>query len=224
MADEPEQTKLEQCGDCLCNAISKFCSLTVVVSMFVGEIVYIVGVFKLAAAWGSLERTVIAHFLGMFLSLITLLGYFYLFLKGQKQIHFMTFLTMLLVVSFMLVSHSIGLASPNVVDCGGNFSYLAQGFKDVTNNVANGVTNITLNRTNVQNLPGAVGGVLINGGPPRGEYDQSLLGCYEQAIVLGGAIVVGFFQLAAVFDVQRVLLRRIRAKTYGERFTEMGIK
>ncbi len=221
MADDPERSKFDECVDCLCSTVAKFCSLTVAFSMFVGWIVYMIGVIRLAAEWGNLERIVVAHFLSMFLSFITLLGYFYLFLKGQKQLHFMSFLTNLLVLSLMLVSHSIGLTAPNVLDCGGNFSYLTNSFGEVAGGVANGITNITLNRT----LSGAVnaGGGVING-PPRGEYDQSLLGCYDQAIILGGAIVVGFFQLCAVFDVQRVLLRRIRAKTYGERFSEMGIK
>ena len=224
MADAPERTKLDQCADCLCNAIAQFCSLTVALSMFIGEIVYLVGVFKLAATWGSFERIVVAHFIAMFFSLFTLIGYFYLFLKGQKQIHFMSFLTGLLVLSFMLVSHSIGLAAPNVLDCGGNFTYLANSFGDVAGGVANDLTNISLNRTLIHNGDNNNGNNNNNNGQPRGEYDQSLLGCYDQAIILGGAIVVGFFQLCAVFDVQRVLLRRVRAKTYGERFTEMGIK
>ena len=219
MADAPEKTKLDQCTDCVCNAVAQFCSLTVVLSMTIGEIVYLVGVFKLAATWGSLERVVVAHFIATLLALLSLVAYFYLFLKGQKQIHFMSFLTGLL-VSFMLVSHSIGLAAPNVLDCGGNFSYLAGSFTDVAGGVANDLANISLNRT-VINTPAPPS---TSDSEARGEYDQSLVGCYDQAIILGGAIVVGFFQLCAVFDVQRVLLRRVRAKTYGERFTEMGIK
>src|SRR3989338_9231027 len=166
MADEPERTKFDQCVDCMCNAVAKFCSLTVAFSMLVGQVVYMVGVVRLAAAWGNFERVVVAHFLAMLFAFITLLGYLYLFLKGQKQIHFMSFLTGLLVVSFMLVSHSIGLTAPNVLDCGGNFSYLAGSFGDVANGVANGITNITLNKT----LSGLSGGVVPPPSPPRGEY------------------------------------------------------
>jgi hypothetical protein len=37
-------------------------------------------------------------------------------------------------------------------------------------------------------------------------------------------LILLLFQLVAIFDVQRLLLQRVRSKTYGERFYEMGIR
>jgi hypothetical protein len=218
MADAPEQSRLEVVVDCLCSAVTRFCSLTVACSMFVGVIVYMVGVMKLLGSWGSMERIVLAHFIAMMFAIVALVGYVWLFLKGQRQVQFMTVLTGILIIAFTLVGHSIGIAVPTVADCGGNFSVInvAQTVGEVAGGVAggiaNGISNISHNRT-------------INGFThPRGSYSQSLVGCHDQSIVLGGALVTAIFELVAIFDVQRVLLRRVRAKTYGERFTEMGIK
>lgn len=209
-----EQSRLDACVDCLCSLVAKFCSLIVAFSMTVGGIVYIIGVAKLTHSWGSMDRIVVAHFCAMISTFLANVCYIYLFLRGQKQVQFMSVLSTLLLISFMLVAHSIGVAAPNVVDCGSNFTVVSDTFGETAGNAVNGavktITNKTLNTT-----------VLIWHG--RGSYDQSLVGCHDQAIVLGGAIVVGFFQLVAIFDVQRVLLRRVRSKTYGEIFVEMGI-
>lgn len=208
-SDAVEQSKWDTCVDCMCSAIAKFCSLVVATSMFLGEIVYMVGVAKLVSTWGGVERIIGAHVVGMAVSLLALIGYLYLFFRGQKQQQFMSFLTILLIVSFTLIAHSVGIAAPSVIDCDNNFT-LIDSFGEVTGNVINGFSNVTLNRTFIKY--------------PVNSYEGSLLGCHDQSIVLGGAIVVGFFQLVAIFDVQRVLLRRVRAKTYGDRFSEMGIK
>lgn len=47
--------------------------------------------------------------------------------------------------------------------------------------------------------------------------------CAGNGVLFAGAFLNILFYLVAIFDVQAVLLSRVKSKTYGERFVEMGI-
>lgn len=52
---------------------------------------------------------------------------------------------------------------------------------------------------------------------------RSQTACSGNGVLFAGAFLNVLFYMVAIFDVQAVLLSRVKSKTYGERFVEMGI-
>eukprot|EP00658_Telonema_sp_P-2_P053170 TRINITY_DN41613_c0_g1_i1.p1 TRINITY_DN41613_c0_g1~~TRINITY_DN41613_c0_g1_i1.p1 ORF type:complete len:115 (+),score=26.06 TRINITY_DN41613_c0_g1_i1:84-428(+) len=57
-----------------------------------------------------------------------------------------------------------------------------------------------------------------------GSLGQSLGNCVDSEIIFAGAFMLIIFHIISLFDTQRMLVSRIKSKTYGERFVEMGIR
>jgi hypothetical protein len=103
----------------------------------------------------------------------------------------------------------LGLSAPTVDDCD-----------------ELGITNATFWKAQVNDL-GNIGYAIAAGTNVStiiGRLGQPITNCVDNEIIFAGGFMLLIFHSVAIFDVQRMLLTRVKAKTYGERFVEMGIK
>lgn len=179
---------------------SKFFSLIIGIFAALACCVYFIGVMRLITARQRFERLEVPHFLGVGFAIISTISYLVLHFIPRKAYRLMYFLTAMLMLSIIFVSHSMGVTGPTVDDCNDDLGETAGHIGDALSNIANATTT------------------------RRGSLGQSLGDCIDETIIFAASVCVIFFHIIAIFDVQRLLLVRVRAKTYGERFVEMGIR
>ena len=183
---------------------TKFLSLIVGVLMAVGVFVYLIGVARYLAAHSGFERLEVPHFFGLAASLVSTVSYLILHCIPKKAYRLLYFVTVSLILSIVMSSHSMGVTGPTVDECDelptNSLNFLGEQLQSAS-------------RNNTQTASLRIGAL-----------GQSLGACEDQAIIFSGCTILLLFQMIAIFDVQRLLLQRVRSKTYGERFYEMGIR
>eukprot|EP00331_Platyophrya_macrostoma_P000069 CAMPEP_0176405616 /NCGR_PEP_ID=MMETSP0127-20121128/431_1 /TAXON_ID=938130 /ORGANISM="Platyophrya macrostoma, Strain WH" /LENGTH=160 /DNA_ID=CAMNT_0017784683 /DNA_START=159 /DNA_END=641 /DNA_ORIENTATION=+ len=158
----------------------------------------------------SFSNTGFAHFLGFLSAIASAVAFTVLHFLPKRAYRMLYLISGILVVSIFLVSHSMGLTAPTVDDCD-----------------SLGLLNITAILAEQANSLGTVGYVILKGGNGTvavGRLGQVLGGCTQSVITFVTALLIIILEVIALFDTQRMLLTRVRSKTYGERFVEMGIK
>jgi hypothetical protein len=177
---------------------SKFFSLILSILCALCTFIYLIGVIRLIGTRGA-TRLQVPHFIGLCFAVGSTVAYLVLHFIPRKAYRLMYALTALLVFSVVFVGHSMGVTAPTVDDCSGDILSTTRGaITDIANKTQNG--------------------------DPKGDLGQSLGDCTDETIIFSASLVLVLTQTVAIFDVQRLLLDRVRAKTYGERFVEMGIK
>ena len=185
-----------------------FFSLITAVCSCIGCFVYVIGVLRFVNTQQTFYRTEVAHFIGMLFAIASTLGYLALFFVAKKSYRVLYLLTFIIVLSLFLVSHSLGLVAPTVDDCD-ELGVFINGFVNRTYTDASNIGN-SLRGGNVTEIRGSLG--------------QSLGNCVDSELIFAGAFLLLVFQMVTLFDLQRTLIGRVKSKTYGERFVEMGIK
>lgn len=191
--------------ECLGTFFRRFFTLIVLVSSMVSCFIYTVGVLRYIRSIGQFKRLEIPHFMALVLAVASTVIYCLLHCSPKKMYRLMYGLSVLLVLSIGMLSHSLGITAPVVDDC--------------DEMSATQLLNSTRAGLHFGNLT-SVQTIAVN----TGSLGQSLGNCVDNQVIFAGAFMLATFQILALFDVQRMLLERVRTKTYGERFVEMGIR
>lgn len=193
----------EMC-DKVMHFIRKFFSIVVALTMSLLTLLYIIGAGRVVTIDRSFGHAGFAHFLAILSAIVTALGYVALHFVPRKAYRLLYALTFMFILSIFLVSHSIGLSAPVVTDC--NRFGMLKNLKSISNITDFGhMTNVT-----DQN-------VII------GSLGERVHICIENALMFATGFINVVLYVVGIFDVQSVLLSRVKSKTYGERFVEMGI-
>jgi len=209
--------KCDDTLECVKVVLFKFFTLIVAGGCGVGAVVYMTGVVKYVGARTALGALDAVNLVGCVSSTICAIFYAYLFFVARKPYRLMYFLSAALVFSLFFTGHSLGLTGPTVFECAGNWSGLANQFGAIQSEVISNVVNGSFYKNQTISGDSTIS-IRV------GDYNAVAIGCLDTMIIFSGALIAAVFGLIAVFDVQRILLKRVRAKTYGERFSEMGIK
>ncbi|AIN96154.1 hypothetical protein LPMP_100840 [Leishmania panamensis] len=190
--------------DTILSFLRKFFSLILAIAMGFLTLLYVIGAGVVTTQAKSFSKSGFAHFLGIIFAITSAMGYLILHFVPRKAYRLLYALTFIMLTTVFLVSHSMGLAAPVVADCG----------------VA-GSLNFTGNYTGI----GSIGSILNdeNQNVTIGRLGQPVAQCKGNALLFAASFLNMFLYVIALFDVQTVLLARVRSKTYGERFVEMGI-
>lgn len=188
--------------DTILSFIRKFFSLILALLIIATSFIYVVGACIIISKDKSFGNSGFAHFLGVLAAILTAIGYIALHFVPRKAYRLLYGLTFMFLVSMFLLAHSLGLSAPTVTDCNADVSYLNLSWEDWTNigHVAQG---------NDSTIIGSMG--------------QKVTQCGANGALFAGAFMTLILYIIALFDVQTVLLTRVKSKTYGERFVEMGI-
>lgn len=190
--------------------LSKFFSLIVAGLSCVASFLYIIGCFKFMSTQGHFSRTEVAHFLGMIISTVATAGYLGLHFVPKRRYRMLYTLSGILVLSVFMCGHSMGLVAPTVDDCENKGLLMG----------ATGLVNQTIwDAVNAKEVV-----IQMNVTEIKGQLGQSLGNCIDSEIIFAGTLMLVLFHIVAIFDTQRMLAARIRTKTYGERFVEMGFR
>ncbi|CUE72167.1 transmembrane protein, putative [Bodo saltans] len=190
---------------------SKFFSIIIAVLLDIITLIYTIGAGHLVRVTDSFTSIGFAHFLGIVSAIASAALYTLLHFVPKRAYRLLYLITFVNVLSLFLVSHSMGLTAPTVDDCDD-----LGAFSNATAILANQTSSI-----------GDITWVILHGGNATaavGRLGQSLGDCTTFALTFATALLIIILQLVALFDTQRMLLTRVRSKTYGERFVEMGIK
>lgn len=190
--------------DTILSFLRKFFSLILAILMAVITLLYVVGAGMVITGAKSFGKSGFAHFLGIIFAIATVIGYLILHFVPRKAYRLLYAVTFLILTTTFLVAHSMGLSAPVVSDC----------------NAIGGI-NISVNYTGI----GSIGQMLNdkNENVTTGTLGEPVAQCNGNALLFAAAFINMFLYVIAVFDVQTVLLARVKSKTYGERFVEMGI-
>ncbi|KPA76028.1 hypothetical protein ABB37_08170 [Leptomonas pyrrhocoris] len=190
--------------DTVLSFLRKFFSLIIAILMAVITVLYVVGVGIVVTGAKSFGKSGFAHFLGILFAIVTVIGYIILHFVPRKAYRLLYALTFILLTTMFLVAHSWGLAAPVVQDCQRN-------------------GNLHINTT--WGGIGSIGTVLgeDNVTITIGSLGEPIAQCNGNAILFAAAFLNMILYVIALFDIQTVLLARVKSKTYGERFVEMGI-
>lgn len=190
--------------DTVLSFLRKFFSLIIAILMALITVLYVVGAGIVITGAKSFGRSGFAHFLGIIFAIVTVIGYIILHFVPRKAYRLLYALTFILLSTMFLVAHSWGLSAPVVQDC----------------NKAGG---IHLNTTWAG--PGSIGTILgdDNVNETIGTLGEPIAQCNGNALLFAAAFLNMILYVIALFDIQTVLLARVKSKTYGERFVEMGI-
>ena len=205
MSLESEDLREKVLGCC-----SKFFSIIIATILAIITLIYMIGAGRLIDVTDSFFSLGFAHFLAILSAVAATIGYCILHVVPRKAYRLLYLITSLLALAIFLVSHSLGLTAPTVDDCD------ELGFFNATQ-----LINATAHSL------GDVGYVILNGGNGTqaiGQLGQAVDHCVDYGLTFASAFILIFFYVIALFDTQRLLLTRVRSKTYGERFVEMGIK
>lgn len=186
--------------------------------MAIAAFVYAVGVLRYIHYLDRFERLEIAHFLGLGGGVTSCVAYLILHFIPKKHYRLLYFLTAVIIFSVIFVGHSMGVTGPTVDDCNSDVDTTARNLGRGAGTV---VGSIPLNGASA--APTETSQAPQPNGPALGNLGQRLDDCGDQTIIFAGAVMLEFFFFLAMFDVQRLLLLRVKAKTYGERIVEMGI-
>ncbi|KAG5510739.1 hypothetical protein GH5_06963 [Leishmania sp. Ghana 2012 LV757] len=195
------------CGsvcDTFLSFLRKFFSLILAISIAFMTLLYVVGAGVVTTRAKSFSKSGFAHFLGIVFAIASVIGYLFLHFVPRKAYRLLYGVTFLMLTTVFLVSHSMGLAAPVVADC----------------SAANSL-HFTGNYTGI----GSIGSILDddNKNITIGRLGEPVAQCKSNALLFAAAFINMFLYVIALFDVQTVLLARVKSKTYGERFVEMGI-
>lgn len=196
----------EKCG----GFCSRFFSLVIAVLLDVLTLIYTIGAGHLVNVSDSFSSSGFAHFLAIVAAVASAVTYTLLHFVPKRAYRLLYLITSILVLSIFLVAHSLGLTAPTVDDCD---EY--------------GLLNVTRIIGDQANSVGDIGFVILKGGNATvavGRLGQVLGDCTETVVTFTTALFIIVLDIIALFDTQRMLLTRVRSKTYGERFVEMGIK
>ncbi|EPY42729.1 hypothetical protein AGDE_01194 [Angomonas deanei] len=170
-------------------------------------LLYVIGAGRLITVEKNFGKIGFAHFLGIVFSIVTAIAYVILHFVPRKAYRLLYGITFLLLLTFFLVAHSLGIAAPTVSDCNADFSF--KNITDWANQHMGDATTIFDNSTGRNVTYGTMG--------------QEIVNCSMDELLFAAAFINLILYVIAVFDVQNVLLSRVKSKTYGERFVEMGI-
>ena len=196
----------EERRDCCVKFVVKFFSLIIAIAACFSTFIYAIGIFRYISAVQRFKRDEVAHFFGLGCAVLSSAMDLALHTMPHKaQPQSLTILTIIMIVASGMVGHSLGLAAPTVDDC------------DETNrqNFFNGT---------IQTVGQISHEVITSPGVTTGSLGQSLGNCRDMQLIFAGCFMFLFFQSIALFDIQRIILKRVRSKTYGDRFVEMGIR
>lgn len=190
--------------DTVLSFMRKFFSLFIAILIAIITVLYVVGAGIVITGAKSFGKSGFAHFLGIIFAIVTVIGYIILHFVPRKAYRLLYALTCTLLVTMFLVAHSWGLSAPVVQDCNNN-----------------GNIHFDKNWT-------GIGGIGVILGDDSKNYTIGSLGepvaqCSGNALLFAAAFLNMILYIVALFDVQTVLLARVKSKTYGERFVEMGI-
>lgn len=205
MSLEAEDFREKLLGCC-----SKFFSIIIAVLLAIMTLIYMIGAGRLIDVTDSFFSSGFAHFLGILAALASTIGYGVLHVVPRKAYRLLYLITFLLALSIFLVSHSLGLTAPTVDDCD-----------------ELGLFNATRLLNETAYTLGDVGYVILQGGNGTaaiGQLGQPVNHCVDYGLTFASAFILILLDVVALFDTQRLLLTRVRSKTYGERFVEMGIR
>lgn len=190
--------------DAILTFLRKFFSLILALAMAFFTMLYVIGAGVVTTQAKSFSKSGFAHFLGIVFSIVSVIGYLILHFVPRKAYRLLYAITFLMLTTMFLVAHSMGLAAPVVADCN-----------------AAGSLNFTGNYTGI----GSIGSILDdnNENVTIGRLGEPVAQCKSNALLFAASFVNMFLYVIALFDVQTVLLARVKSKTYGERFVEMGI-
>lgn len=190
--------------DAILNFLRKFFSLIIALLMAVFTLLFVIAAAIIISKNKSFGKAGFAHFLAIIFSICTVICYLILHFVPRKAYRLLYALTFLLLTTTFLVSHSFGLVAIDVNDCriSGSLSVNASwsGFGDVGSILGDNDANVTI-----------------------GSLGQPVSNCGTNALLFAAAFLNLILYIVALFDVQTVLLARVKSKTYGERFVEMGI-
>lgn len=197
------------------DVVRKFFSIVFAIVMIILTIAFLAVSAKLMHLQKSFTTIGFAYFLTIIFSVVVTLGYVALHLVPRKAYRLLYALTGFFLVTSFLMAHSMGVSALTVNDCrledSFNFTEIVTldaeklgKFERV--NASNGEHNGTHNKTEV-----------------IGTYGEPVSFCPENVGVFVCSFLLLILYVIGLFDVQSVLLSRVKSKTYGERFVEMGI-
>lgn len=197
------------------NALKKFFSVIFAIIIIVLTIAFLACSAHLIHVSRNFEKLGFSYFLAIIFSVVVAIGYLALHLLPRKAYRLLYALTGLFLISALLVGHSMGVSGITVNDCriesSINFTMKIVDEIDEMGNI-NG-WNITIDTNEDKH----------NHTKVIGTYGETVNHCSDNV----GIFVCSFFLLIlyviGLFDVQNVLMSRVKSKTYGERFVEMGI-
>ncbi|CCW71371.1 unnamed protein product [Phytomonas sp. Hart1] len=176
--------------------IRKFLSLIIGLVLTFGVAIYVVGSSFVIFKDDNLGNVGFTHLIAILLSTGTTFIYLTLHFIPRKAYRLLYTITGLLLLSIFFCAHSLGLTVPTVSDCSnGNFQQMSVKSKGGSKDM-----NVVF-----------------------GSIGQEIRTCSGNKMLLVGALITILMMIAAIFQVQMILLNRVRSKTYGERFVEMGI-
>ncbi|KAH9598476.1 hypothetical protein LSM04_009727 [Trypanosoma melophagium] len=197
-----------QCMHTICSFLRKFLSLIIGAIMAFCTLLFVIGAGRVITLERSISHSGFAHLLAIFTSIITVIFYIALHFVPRKAYRLLYFISVMLVLTMFFVAHSLGLAAPIVDDCNAlgliNYSAIVEKWNDLGS-----VGVIFNNHTNKTEAIGKLG--------------ENVRYCVEEELTFASALLLLILYIFALFDVQKVLLTRVKSKTYGERFVEMGI-
>lgn len=190
--------------DTVLSFLRKFFSLIIAILMALLTVLYVVGAGMVITGAKSFGKSGFAHFLGIVFSIITVIGYIILHFVPRKAYRLLYALTFILLTTMFLVGHSWGLSAPVVQDC----------------NAAGGI-HVNTNWSGIGSIGKVLGDDNVN--ITVGSLGEPVAQCNGNALLFASAFLNSILYVIALFDIQTVLLARVKSKTYGERFVEMGI-
>lgn len=190
--------------DTVLSFLRKFFSLIIAILMALITVLYVVGAGIVITGAKSFGRSGFAHFLGIVFAIVTVIGYIILHFVPRKAYRLLYALTFILLTTMFLVAHSWGLSAPTVQDC----------------NTA-GALHVNTTWGGMGSIGSWLGDNDVN--VTIGTLGQPLGQCSGNALLFAAAFLNMILYVIALFDIQTVLLARVKSKTYGERFVEMGI-
>ena len=207
---------VESLKDKVVKFASRFFSLIIAALNCIASLVLIIGFFKFAVTQGTFYRTEVAHFFTAVISTASTIGFLALHLVPRKRYRVLYMLSGMLVLSIFFTAHSLGLVAPTVDDCDekGLLYNVTTLFNTTAGSAHDAVDAVTgRNQTTTSITTSLIGSL-----------GQSLGNCVDSEIIFAGAFMLIIFHIISLFDTQRMLISRIKSKTYGERFVEMGIR
>ncbi|RNF18201.1 uncharacterized protein Tco025E_04586 [Trypanosoma conorhini] len=197
-----------ECMSAVLSFLRKFLSLILGVLLAIFTLLYVIGTGRVITLEQNFAHAGFAHFLGIIFSIVTVICYISLHFVPRKAYRLLYFISVMLVITMFLVAHSLGLSAPVMSDCNElgllNYSEIVGKWKKM------GTMGVIFNNaTNSKEVIGKLGEPVRN--------------CVPQELTFASALLMLILQVIALFDVQKVLLTRVKSKTYGERFVEMGI-
>lgn len=197
------------CIDTSVDFLRKFFSVIIGVLIAIFTLMFLISAASLINKQKSFSKSGFAYFLAILISIATAISYIVLHLVPRKAYRLMYALTGMLLLAFFFMGHSLGFAGPTVTDCHRRGELSVYHLTD-SSHYYNDLHDLLTNNVSYENVT-------------LGYLGQRVEYCSTHGVVFVAALLLMILYFIAIFDVQKVLLTRVRSKTYGERFVEMGI-